>query len=220
MPRPRRSDFVVRIRDLVLLLALTLVACQENRDPATPDGTLHFFRDAVMKKDGPAILSHCSAQTTVLLKELHGLLRTQVQSIQAEYPAEHKVAGRAAYPPGLLDAETPEALFAALMDRGLAELDTSEGLGFGLSARNVVQVDADQATVQTRADETLDFVREGGGWKTTVFERELTARIHQARLYQQTMTENLKVVAELNRLQQLRQTRPTDPSAAPASAAP
>ena len=212
-PRPRP-----RLKGFVLALLLTATGCQENRDPSTADGTLHVFRDAVMKKDGPAILGHCSAATTAQLKELHALVRAQAQTIQAEYPAEHKVAAKAAYPPGVLEAETPEALFAALMDRGLGELDTSEGLGSGLTATAVTQSDADHASVQTRAGETVDFVRESGAWKTTVFEREIKARLNQATQFQQTLNENLKVVAELNRLQQLRQGKPGEapsPSSAP-----
>lgn len=212
-PQPRRAGLA-----LTLVWVLAMAGCQENRDPATADGTLHVFRDALMKKDGPAILSHCSAATLAQLKELHALLRVQAQTIQAEYPAEHKVAAKAAYPPGVLEAETPEALFAALVDRGLAELDTSEGLGAGLIATAVAQADADHASVQTRAGETIDFAREGGAWKTTVFERELKARLAQATQFQQRLAGNLKVVAELNRLQQLRQGKAGEvpsPSSAP-----
>ena len=216
--RARTSRPLPRLAGLAIALLLSLAACQENRDPATADGTLHVFRDAVMKKDGPAILGHCTAATLAQLKELHAVVRAQSQVIQSEYPAEHKVAAKAAYPPGVLEAETPEALFAALMDRGLAELDTSEGLGAGLIATAVTQSDADHASVQTRAGEAIDFAREGGVWKTTVFEKELKARLAQATQFQQTLTENLKVVAELNRLQQLRQGKPGEapsPSSAP-----
>lgn len=208
------------LRRILLLgvLASALAACEENLDPATPDGALHRLRNAVVKKDTPAILDACSAQTTALVKELHGLLVQQAGTIGTAYPESYRVAARASYPAGVLEAKSPEALFAALLEGSLKELNATPGLSYGLSAQGKPSVDGDHASVTSQAGETHEFVREGGVWKSTAFEREIGSLINHARLHQQTLDDNLKVVAELKRLEQVRQAGDAAPGSAPGSA--
>jgi hypothetical protein len=198
----------------VFAVLLALAACEENLDVATPDGALHRLRNAVMKKDAPAILDSCSAQTTTLLKELFGIVSAQANVINTTYPEAHRVAARASYPPGMLEAKSPEALFGALLENGLKELNASPGLGFGMTAQGKPSVDGERASVTSQAGEAHEFVHENGVWKTTVFEREVSAAINHARLHQQTLDENLKVVAELARLDQIKQARDAEAAAA------
>ncbi|MCK6569741.1 hypothetical protein L6V77_01375 [Myxococcota bacterium] len=205
--------------NLVFVALLAATGCEENLDPATPDGALHRLRNAVVKKDAPAILDACSNQTRTLLKELHEALATQATTITAKYPDAHRVAARASYPPGTLDAKTPEALFAALLAGGLDLLDPSAGLAYGLTAQGRPSLDGDHASVTSQAGEAYEFVLEGGAWKSTVFEREIAAHINHAKLHQQTMDENLKVVAELARLEQLKQAREAPASTPPSAPA-
>jgi hypothetical protein len=201
--------------NLGLATLLFAAACEENLDPATPDGALHRLRTAVVKKDAPAILEASSAQTRAFLKELQSLLAAQASTIGARYPEVHRVAARASYPPGVLEAQTPEALFAALLAGGLDQLDASAGLAYGMSAQGRPSLDGDHASVTSQAGEAYEFVLEGGTWKSTLFEREISAHINHAKLHQQTLDENLKVVAELARLEQLKQAREAPPSGPP-----
>lgn len=198
-----------------LLLAGALLACEENLDPATPDGALHKLRNAVTKKDAPAILESCSAQTLASLKELHTLLTGQAQTINQTYPEEHRIAARASYPAGLLDAKSPEALFNVLLEGGLKDLNASPGLSFGMTAQGHPSIDGQHASVTSQAGEAYEFVLEGGAWKSTAFEREISGAINHARLHQQTMDENLKVIGELRRIEQRRLAR--DAAAAPSA---
>jgi len=205
--------------NLVFVALVGATGCGENLDPATPDGALHRLRNAVVKKDAPAILDACSNQTRTLLQELHGALSAQATTITAKYPNAYRVAARTSYPAGTLDAKTPEALFAALLAGGLDLLNPSAGFAYGLTAQGRPSLDGDHAFVTSQAGEAYEFVLEGGVWKSTVYEREIEAHINHAKLHQQTLDENLKVVAELARLDQLRQAREAPASTPPSAPA-
>lgn len=182
---------------LLFLLAWGPVACEENVDPATPEGSLHLFRDALMAKDTPAILSACSKQTHATLAELHTLLKEQRAAITTHYPEDHVPAARTAYSDGVLDAPDSAALFAALLAEELAALEATPGLKYGMSALGAATIDGDRATVPTQSGETVELVKEGDRWKITAFERPVEQNLNRVKLNQQTLTENLKVFQEL-----------------------
>lgn len=190
------------MRALLLLLALPLVClvgCEENLDPASPEGALHRLRDAVVAKDAAAILAASSATTHKSLAQLHTRLKALKQAVDDRYPDAHREAARAAFPKGVLEAQDSAALFAVLVDPQLQGLDGGPGLGYGLSATGRPTVTNDRATVPTHSGETLEFVLEEGRWKTTVFERALEQNLNKVKLNEQTLAENLKVFEELKR---------------------
>lgn len=185
---------------LACLLAVLGAACEENRDPTTPDGALHRLRDALLARDAAALLEMASPATHRHLAELHALLEGQARRFAQDYPGEHRPAAERTYPEAVLRAKDPAALFAALIEPQLAKLDRSPGLRYGLSAVGPPTVEGDRATVATRGGETIEFVRgEDGRWRTTAFEQQLEANLARARLNQQTLEENLQVFAELRR---------------------
>lgn len=181
------------------LLTVGPLGCEETYDPSTPEGALHRLRDAVMKKDPSAVLSHSSTATHTHLAELHTLVKEQRRAIDEKYPDDQKASARTAYPKGVLAAEDTGALFAALIAPKLDALETSDGLRFGLSNRGVPAVDGETATMATQAGESLTFVREDGKWVTTAFESSVKASLERVKLHQQALTQNLKVFEELKR---------------------
>ena len=203
---------------MALAALLAVAGCEENLDVATPDGALHRLRNAVAKKDAPAILDSCSAETLKLVKELHGLIAAQAATVGTVYPEEHRVAARASYPAGLVEAKSPEALFSALLESGLKELNSSPGLSFGMTTQGKPSINGDHASVTSQAGEAFEFTLEGGAWKSTAFEREVSAAINHARLHQQTLDENLKVVAALTRFEALKKAREAEGAAGSAPA--
>lgn len=181
-----------------LALALTL-GCEENRDPATPDGAMHLLRDALLARDAAAMLDASSAQTRKQLAELHTLLKEQRTAIAERYPVEHKAGTAVAYPPGVLEADDTVALFEALVKVELDKLDLDERLTFGMTTLGRPNAKDDRATVTTQSGETIEFVLEDGTWKTTVFERPIEQSLNRVKLNRQTLEENLKVFEEMKR---------------------
>lgn len=205
---------------LAFMLCFGLQGCAENVDPSTPDGALHVLRAAIMKKNATAVLELCTAETRKQVTDLHGLLAAQSKIIGESYPEPQRVAARAAYPAGLLDAKSPETLFGALIERGLKDLPASEGLEFGMTAQGRPSIEGEQASVTSQAGEAYEFRLEGGEWKAQTFEREVSATINRARLFQQTIDENLNVIAELNRLEVARKARDAATSGSATPSAP
>ena len=206
----------MRLLSIAVLLCLSaLTGCEENLDPATPQGAMHQLRDAVMARDANAILARSSAQTHQRLAELHTLLKEQRQAIAERYPEEHRAAARTAYPPGVLEAADTEALFQALVTSRLAALETTDGLRYGLTVMGTPTTDGEHSQVSTQSGETFEFVLEDGRYVTTTFERTLARNLERARIYQQTLTENLKVFEELKRREASR--RAKEAAAAPGS---
>lgn len=183
---------------LLLLSCVFSVACDENHDPATPDGAMHQLRDAVMAKDTERLLTLSSANTHTLLVQLHTLLKEQAVAVKERYPDEHRHAATLAYPKGALEAGDTKALFAALVAPGFEALELGDGLRFGMSAMGAPTVEAEHASVATQSGETVEFALEDGVWKTTTFERAIEANLNRARLNQQTLEENLKVFREVS----------------------
>lgn len=182
-----------------LLAAPGLLACEEQVDPATPEGALHRLRDAVLAKDPTAVLAQSSTATHTHLAQLHTLIKEQRRAIEEKYPEDQRASARTAYPKGALKADDTGALFAALVMPKLEALEASDGLRFGLSIRGVPAVDGTTATVATQAGESLTFVHEDGKWVTTAFEASLKSSLDRVKLHQQALTQNLKVFEELKR---------------------
>ncbi len=202
---------------LCLLAFLPLAGCEENRDPATPDGALHQLRDAVSAHDAAALLSLSSAATRKHLEELHALVQGQAGRIAKDYPDEHRTAARGAYPAGVLEAADAPALFAALVGPQLEKLEASPGLRWGLTSLGAPSIDGERASVSTQSGETLEFVREDGQWKTTAFEQQFQSNVNRLKLNQQTLDENLAVFQELARRAAAKQAAEAGAGAAPGS---
>jgi hypothetical protein len=202
---------------LCLLAFLPLAGCEENRDPATPDGALHQLRDAVLAHDAAALLALSSAETRKHLDELHALVKGQATRIAKDYPPEHQQAARSAYPAGVLEAADAPALFAALVGPQLDKLEPTKGLRWGLTSLGAPSIDGDRASVSTQSGETLEFVREDGQWRTTAFEQHLQANVNRLKLNQQTLDENLAVFQELARRAAAKQAAEAGAAAAPGS---
>ncbi|MEZ4472131.1 MAG: hypothetical protein R3F60_15320 [bacterium] len=206
----------MRALTLAVLLCLpALPGCEENLDPATPAGAMHQLRDAVMARDANALLARSSAATHQRLAELHTLLKEQRQAIAERYPDEHRAAARTAYPPEVLEAHDTGALFRALVAKRLEALETSDGLRYGLTVMGTPAGEGERVQVSTQSGETFEFVLEDGRYVTTAFERVLGRNLERARVYQQTLTENLKVFEELKRREANR--RAKEEAAAPGS---
>lgn len=184
---------------LALLMGLALAACEENRDPATPDGAMHVLRDALMNEDVSGLLDASSARTHKLLAELHTLLKEQRTAIAERYPEEHRAETAVAFPPGVLEADDMVALFTALTKVELGQLERDERLAFGMSTLGRPSINGDRATVTTQSGETVEFVLEEDTWKTTVFERPIEQSLNRIKLNRQTLEENLKVFEEMKR---------------------
>lgn len=183
----------------MLAVACVVGGCEEKLDPATPEGALHRLRDALMARDGQALLAASSSTTHQVLAQLHTKLKEQRTAIDEKYRTDEKPAARAAFPKGTLEAKDSGALFTALIEPQLGTLETSEGLKWGMTAMGSPTVTGERASVPTQSGETIEFVLEDGVWKTTVFERPLEQNLNRARLNEQTLTENLKVFEELKR---------------------
>lgn len=186
-------------RLMVPWLLLALAGCEENLDPATPEGAMHQLREAVMAKDVAAILDASSASTRKHLAELHTAIKAQRTAIEERYPEEEKAAAKSSYPKGALEAKDSAELFAALTEPGLADLTFDDGLRYGMTTLGRANARDDRATVTTHSGETIEFVLEEGKWKTTVFERIIESNLNRARLNQQTLDENLRVFDEMRR---------------------
>lgn len=184
---------------LLMALALPLGGCEENLDPATPDGALHLLRDAVVQGDVAAVLAYSTQATRDHLAALHTVLKDQRIAIGEKYPDDQRTAARAAFPEGVLEAKDAAELFAALVKPEIENLDRGPGLKFGLTALGAPSISGERATVPTQSGETVEFVLEDGKWKTTAFERALEQNLNRAKLNQQTLEENLKVFEELKR---------------------
>jgi hypothetical protein len=184
------------VMSVVGLLAL---GCEENLDPATPEGALHRLRNAAMTRDAQALLAASSTTTHETLAQLQSKLQEQKTAISEKYRASDKEAARAAFPKGILEATDSGALFTALMAPQLATFDTSPGHKWGLTAMGSPTITEGRASVPTQSGETIEFVLEDNRWKTTVFERPLEQNLNRVRLNEQTLTENLKVFGELKR---------------------
>ncbi len=187
---------------LLLLLALAppaLLGCEENLDPATPDGAAHLLRDAVNGGDVSAMLTYSTQATRDHLATLHTLLKEQRLAIAERYPEEHRAAARGAYPEGALDAADGPALFKAMVLPELEKLEHGRGLAFGMTSLGAPSVTEDRATVSTQSGETIEFALEDGKWKTTAFEGPLEQNVTRVRRNQQTLEENLKVFEEMKR---------------------
>ena len=178
---------------------LALVACEENLDPATPEGALHRLRNAVMARDSQALLAASSVATHDTLAELFSKLQVQKRAIDEKYRESDRAAARQAFPPGVLKAQDSGELFVALVRPQLGTLETSPGLKWGLTAMGQATIIEDRASVPTQSGETIEFVLEGERWKTTVFERPLEQNLNRVRLNEQTLIENLEVFDELKR---------------------
>ncbi|MBU0554145.1 hypothetical protein KKF91_08450 [Myxococcota bacterium] len=192
-PRPRRALAVA------LLLSFSLLGCEENLDPATPDGAFHQVRDALMAGDLSAVLATTSQTTHDHLAALLTLLKEQRRAFDEDYPEDFKLQARLIYPSAALNATDSEALFAALVGPDLKALKPDEGLHYGLSVAKQPVIEGDRATLTTRSGETLEMVLEEGRWKTTAFERAIEQDLRRARLNQQTLDHNLKIIAEMKR---------------------
>ncbi len=184
---------------LALFMGLALAACEENRDPATPDGAMHVLRDALMDEDVSGLLDASSARTHKLLAELQTLLKEQRTAIAERYPEEHRTETAVAFPPGVLEADDMVALFTALTKVELGQLERDERLAFGMSTLGRPNINGDRATVTTQSGETVEFVLEEDTWKTTVFERPIEQSLNRIKLNRQTLEENLKVFEEMKR---------------------
>ncbi len=184
---------------LLLLPLLLSLACEEERDPSQPEGTLHLLRDAVLDQDTTAILANCSATTHQTLAQLHTLLKEQRIAIEEKYPKDQRELAYSAYPEGILEAEDSAALFAALIQKSMSELSFDEGLKYGLTRLGRSIINESRATVSTHSGESIEMILEEGKWKSTVFERALEQNLNKVRLNQQTLEENLKVFGEMKR---------------------
>ncbi|MGK0360363.1 MAG: hypothetical protein ACI9U2_002676 [Bradymonadia bacterium] len=184
---------------LLVLLLVGLPACEENYDPSTPAGALHRLRDAIVARDAKAVLAQTSTATHTKLAELHTLLKEQNRAIAEKYPEDQRLSARSAYPKGVLGAEDTGALFAALMAPKLDILEVTDGLKFGLSVRGLPGAEGESTILSTQAGESLTFVREDDKWVTTAFESGVQQSLDKVKMHQQTLTQNLKVFAELKR---------------------
>lgn len=189
-------------RFTALLCALALlfsgIGCEENLDPATPEGAMHRLRNAVNADDTAGILDGSSKRTGELLAQMHALLVEQRQMIEDKYPKED-AAGARAYPPGVLEAKDSLALFGALIARDIKALKHGPGLLRGMTTRGASTGDDRRRVVPTHSNESIEFVLEDGQWKATAFEHNLEASLQSVTLNQKTFEENLRVFSELRR---------------------
>ncbi len=198
-PAPILKD----MRQIAALLSVVFVlfsapACEENLDPATPEGAMHQLREAVDSSDTAAILGASSKKTSELLAQMHALLVEQRRMIAEKYPKD-QAAGARAYPAGVLEAENSLALFEALIGPELEALKHGPGLKHGMTTRGSPSGDTARQVVPTHSNESVEFVFEDGKWKVTAFEHNLATNLQAVILNQGTFEENLRVFAELKR---------------------
>ncbi len=195
-----------RMRKIIVLLA-SLVAlstgCDENLDPATPEGALHRLRDALLKKDTPTVLSCASAHTGELLAQLQIMLQDQRTTIVEKYPADQREVALISYPKGIFDAHDSTELFSLLTRATFDGYTNMEGLKSGMTvAGSITMSDSTHASIPVRSGEIIEFVLEDGKWMTTAFERQLTQNLQRLTVNQQTLEKNLTVLEELKRREQ------------------
>ena len=187
-----------------------MMGCKENLDPRTPEGAMNQLRNALLQRDANALMDGASPKTHELLDALHKALAKQGKAVRETYPKKYREDARAAYPSGVLEAESPDALFAALIRLQLDKIDPSPGLTFGATPLGAPRLDGDRATITTQAGEVIDFVLDGEIWKITVFERTLAQNLRQAKSNRRTLEHNLKVFKELERRRKAKGTRAPD----------
>ncbi len=180
---------------VIFFLAVT-TSCGPSTDPATIEGGLNSFASAVLAHDAAAILSRTSKKTHTLLESLHAELRKQSKAIAEDYPIEHRAAALGAYPVGVLEAESKEALFRTLIEGPLAKMQPTEGLRYGMTMFGAPVVSDTVATALTRSGESVEFTLEDGEWRATVFENPLRQNLERIRINARTMTGNLKLLKE------------------------
>ena len=179
-----------------IIISMTLVVagclgCNENVDPATPDGALHLFRNALVANDVPQMLAQTSAKTRTTLTAILKHAKKQYATIKRSYPPEYAMGAWGAYPPGVISATTLDALFEAFIKERFEALKRGPGLTYGLSASGAPVVLGSTATVATKSGESVPFVLEEGRWRTTVFEATLLRNLERIGLNQRTLQENI-----------------------------
>ena len=182
------------------LLMFGALGCDENLDPATPEGALRRVRDAVIKKDASELLACSTVHTNELLAQLQTMIQEQRTAIEEKYPPEHQDAARLAYPQGIFEARDSIELFTLLTQKAMSELGSPEGIRSGFRTQgSPLSSNPSQKLFTTKAGENIEFVLEDGKWKTNIFETALSQNVQRLQVNQETLEKNLKAFEELKR---------------------
>lgn len=197
---PRLPFLTAGLRALALAGLLAVAGCDGAPEPGTPGAAAHQLGQAAQAGQADQILAVTTALTRERLTDLHGKISGQRAAIANEYPPDARGATRLTYPEGVMEAESPEALFTVLIQPWLSGLDRDgEGLVYGLGPQSVRMDGEAVAYVSTRGGEMLKFTREGEAWVTTAFEDALKLNLDRAEKNQVTLENNLLVFKELAR---------------------
>ena len=173
------------------------MSCAENVDPSDPEGALHALRNAIMADDMDAVLAMTSERTQSDLERMHGLLMTQRTAFESDaYSLVEKMKARAAYPKEIRQAETPSALFRALVAPRLDKMNRDEALEFGMTSNGTVTHVDLNTSVSTHSGQSVVFVNEDGEWKTTAFETSIHRNLLRVEANAKILEQNLKALAD------------------------
>ena len=179
------------IGTLGLLLRLS---CAENVDSVTRRAPA--LRNAILADDMDAVLAMTSERTQNDLETMHRLLNTQKTAFESDaYSLVEKMKARATYPKESRQAETPSALFRALVAPRLDKMNRDEALKFGMTSNGTVTPVDLNTLVSTHSGQSIAFVNEDGEWKTTAFETSIHRNLLRVEANAKILDQNLKALA-------------------------
>ena len=190
-----------------LMIALSLTACQESRDPQSADGALRLFGVALEQGDKALIKASLSQKTNstldAILKTLK-LLHKEIDrfpSKEAKKWARQNALGE--HLSNFKELNNADALWLALVGHKLkwAKDQSSGSVEQGLSPRRIISGGEQEGEliVLTRSDNKVSLRKEGVRWVVTSFEEPLN-ELHK------TIKGSLKVLP-LNRKEWVRRDR-------------
>ena len=165
----------------ILSISLSLIACQESRDPQTPDGALRLFGVALEQGDQSLVKASLSEKTSKLLKEMNASIQKINQGIE-RFPSKkaQQWAKQEAFGELLQDVgpSTDEmGLLHLLIGKKLtwAQKQAPGTIEQGVNQRRVLSgsTESGEVTFVTRSDNQVSLRKEGIRWVVTSFEEPL-----------------------------------------------
>ena len=167
---------------IILIISFVSYACQESRDPQTPDGALRLFGMALEQGDQSLVKASLSEKTSKLLKEMNASIQQINKGIQL-FPSKkaRTWAKQEAYGEVLKEftASNDEmSLLNLLIGEKLvwAQKQPPGTIEQGLNQRRILSgsIDSGELVFITRSDNQVALRKEGIRWVVTSFEEPLS----------------------------------------------
>lgn len=183
---------------LLLCLLLSCFACQESRDPQTPEGALRLFGVALEQGDQALIKASLSQKTDESLKNILSLvqkLEVEIQKFpneQAQAWAQHEALGDRLSK--VKKGSDTHSLWHILLGEHLewAKKQAQGSVEQGVNLRRILSgtVEMGEIKVLTRSNNPISLRKEGVRWVITSFEEPLAVYISSLKRSLEQIEEN------------------------------